>query len=735
MTLRALLFTILGLFVIPYLAQPVLAQSEPSMASDPALPALLVADDVYLSGDDTLVAEGNVEALYEGRRLQAERIVYDRAADQLQIEGPITLQEENGRILVLADAAELDRSLQNGILIGARVVMDDQLQLAAHEMNRVNGRYSQLYKASVTSCRVCENGRPPLWQIRARRVIHDQQEQQLYFDDAQVRVLDTPILYLPRLRLPDPTLTRATGVLIPVIYNSSTLGTGVKVPYFIKLGDHADLTLTPFIATKTTTLEYRFRQAFRNGEVEFSGAFSDDDQGLRSTRAYIFGEGRFELGLGYNLTFDIEAVNDDTYLLDYSYSSKDRLDSQLAIERVRRDEYIRGAITHFHSLRIGESNSTLPTIALDGEYERRFFPSRLGGERVFSALAHSHYRSSDLTTDGPDFDLNADGLDVTRFTTSADWARNWVLPLGVLARFQTGVAIDSVFVDQAGGTSLSRDTEITPSGAIQLRWPLLKRTGAGASHIIEPMVQLGWAGGSTKNLANDQSTHVEFDEGNLLSMSRFPEADRRERGLSAAYGLSWSRIDPKGWENTLVVGQVVREERQLDASGLSSFSNTSGLQSRHSDVLIAGQLKTPFGLALTARGLFDGAYDTTKAEARANWKNDLADIGATYIWLRSDLAENRPDTTSEWAVDGSYRLSRHWTGSANWRYDVASDRNVTAGIGLTYTNECVEAKLSASRRFTSSTILEPSTDISLTVALRGFTTKTQDKSYVRTCRN
>lgn len=725
MSLRLLLLFVLGLFVSPALAQN----------AGPTQPAVLVADDVFLSGDSTMVAEGNVEALYQGRRLKARRITYDRSTDTLSIDGPITLTDSQGSLLVLADSAQLDRAMENGILSGARVVMDDQLQLAAHEMNRVNGRYSQLYKASVTSCQVCENGRPPLWQIRAERVIHDQKEQQLYFDNAQFRVLDTPILYLPRLRLPDPTLKRANGFLIPNAYNSSTFGTGIKLPYFIKLGDHADLTLTPFIATKTTTLEYRYRQAFAKGEIEFEGAFSDDDQGMHPTRAYFFGNGRFELPRDFQLTFDIEVVNDDTYLLDYSYSAKDRLDSQLAVERVRRDEFIRGAVTYFHSLRTGTVNTTLPTISGDLNYERRIFPSRLGGELVFAAGAHSHRRSSDLTTDGPDFDPWADGRDMTRLTTSADWFRSFTLPAGVRARVQTGLAVDSYFVDQAGLTSASYATEVTPTSSVQLRWPLLKRTKSGTSHVLEPMLQLAWAGGDTPNIPNDQSVLAEFDEGNLLSLSRFTETDRRERGLSASYGLSWTRIDPRGWESALVMGQVVHEDSQLEPNGTTSFSNTSGLQDRYSDYLIAGQVKTPNGLGLTARGLFDGAYKTTKASARGSWQNDLADIGATYIWLRADPAENRPSTVSEWFVDGSYRLSRHWTGSANWRYDVVSDRNVTAGFGLTYTNECVEAKFSASRRFTSSTILEPSTDLSLTVALRGFSAKTQDKSYVRTCRN
>mgnify|MGYP005846427397 CR=1 FL=1 len=723
-TLLALVLGLVVAFALPGRAQ-----------GTPPRPAMLVADDVYLQGDTALIAEGNVEALYDGRRLQAARIVYDRETETLQITGPITLQDTQGRILVLADSASLDRKMENGLLTGARVVMDDQLQLAAHEMNRVNGQYSQLYKAAVTSCQVCGDGRPPLWQIRARRVIHDQEAQQLYFDQAQFRVLDTPIFYLPRLRLPDPTLKRATGFLVPSVVNSSLLGTGLKVPYFIKLGDHADLTLTPFLATKTSTLEYRYRQAFRKGEIEFTGAVSDDDLGTRSVRSYLFGSGRFDLPRDFQLTFDVEAVNDDTYLLDYSYSDKDRLNSQIAVERVRRDEYIRGALTHFRSLRIGESNDTLPTFSGDAEYERRLFPARFGGELVLGTELHGHGRTSSLASDGADFDPWGDGSDLLRLTARADWSRSWTLPAGVRARLQAGLAGDSFFVNQGGPASASQTSELTPSTAVQLRWPVLKRTMTGATHLVEPMVQLSWSGGSNSAVPNDESTHVEFDEGNLLSLSRFPEADRRERGYAAALGVSWTRLDPNGWDSTLLLGQVMRDDQLTEVNGTTSFSESSGLESRWSDVLLAGQLKAPGGLNLTARGLFDDDYDTTKAELRAGWQNDLADLGATYIWLGRDTVENRDSTISEWSIEGSYRLSQYWTGSANWRYDVESDRNVTAGVGVTYTNECVEATLSASRRFTSSTILEPSTDISLTVALRGFTIKAQEDSYARTCRN
>lgn len=695
--------------------------------------AVLVADDVRITEDNQLIASGNVEALYQGRRLKAREISYDRTTEKLIITGPLTVTDVDGTV-VLADSAELDRDLTNGILRGARIVMQDQLQLAAVEMRRTDARFNQLYKTAVTSCRVCETGRPPLWQIRAQRVIHDEEARQLYFDNAQFRILNTPVLYLPRLRLPDPTLDRAHGFLTPSLVNSTLLGTGIRVPYFIPIGESRDLTLAPFLATSSRRLELRYRQAFRTGDIEFNGAIAKDDFSPDESRGYLFGQGRFDLPRDFVLRFNVELSSDDTFLLDHDFSDKDRLKNELSVERARRDEYIRGAITHFNSLRIGERNSTLPTLAGNAEYERRFFPARLGGELRFGAALHSHYRGSDSTV--ATLDRFADGRDVTRFTSRLDWYRGWTLPAGVLANFQTGLILDHFEISQAGTTSAPDATEVTPTLALELRWPWMKSTGHAVTHVIEPVAQLAWSGGSNPNIPLDEATLIEFDEGNLFNPSRFNAPDRRERGYSAAYGVSWTRIDPAGWQGSLAVGQVKRDERLIERDGVTStFSKSSGLRDRTSDLLIAGQFRNANGLTITGRGLFDSMFDTTKAEARASWQNETTNIGATYVWLSADPLENRPSTISEWAIDGSYRFAKQWTGHANWRFDEAASRSVRAGAGLTYSNECVDITLSVSRRFTSSTILEPETNIGFTVGFTGFSSATRDKSLTRTCRN
>ena len=592
-------------------------------------PAMLVADDVVLAADDRLIARGHVEAFHEGRRLTANKIVYDRAADRLEITGPMTLTETDGTRVVIADSGTLDRDLVNGILRGARIVMHDQLQLAAYEMRRSDARVTELYKATVTSCRVCETGRPPLWQIRARRVVHDQKTRQLRFYNAQLRVFDTPILYLPRLRMPDGSVDRATGFLKPSLISSSLLGTGLRLPYFIALDDHRDLTLTPFWATNSRMLGLRYRQAFRTGKIEVSTAIADDDFSRDSTRGYLFASGWFQLPRDFTLRFDVEATSDDTFLLDHDISDKDRLRSGVSVERARRDEYTRLALDYFHSLRQNENDATLARLIADGEYTRRVFPARLGGELSFTALAHGHYRSSDLTTDGSDFDTFADGHDVTRFTTEMNWRRQWVLPGNVLAAVETGIALDHFEIAQIGATAQGSATEITPRAAIRLRWPLMKHTADGATHVIEPVAQLAWSGGSNPDIPYEESTAAEFDEGNLFNISRFPAPDRRERGTSAAVGLSYARVSPNCWEGRLALGQVFRDERQIAASGVQEFSRSSGLRDRQSDLLLAGQYRTASGLIVTARSLFDTQFDVSKADARISWQNARTNVAAT----------------------------------------------------------------------------------------------------------
>ncbi|QFS82766.1 LPS-assembly protein LptD precursor [Roseivivax sp. THAF40] len=704
---------------------PAIAQTPPNPAAEPPDTALLVADIVYVEADSVLIAEGNVEAIYQGRSLTADRIVFDQEAGTLSLDGPIRIVEANGDVLT-ATSATLDDGFRNGILAGARIVLDEQLQLAAVEARRLGGRYTQLSKVAVTSCQVCGRNRTPLWQIRAGRVIHDEEERQIYFDNATFHVLDVPVLYFPRLRIPDPTLARARGFLPPEFRTSSLLGFGIKVPYFIPLGPHQDITVTPYLSTESSTLELRYRRAFRYGNITVNTATSRDSL-FDGVRAYAFVDGSFDLPRDFKLDFGLQSVSDEAYLDLYGYSSADRLRNYATVSRYRRDSALSASIDYYETLRDEDTTETKPSAIVDVDVEQRFFPKAIGGELRLTTESHAHYRPSDRDTDGSDADSIVDGRDVSRLSATLSWRDRYTLPAGMRAGVLTQVSADHIRIAQ-DVLSEPEATIVTPAAALELRWPFLRRGRGGSATLIEPLAQVAWSGGERPTTAADESTRQEFDEGNLLSLSRFPATDRRERGRVTALGLRWHHRDPIGWQAGLTLGQVWRADDD------TAFTRSSGLGFSTSDILVASHFETRNGFLFTGRGLIDlDDRAWTKAEARAAWETDRMDLGASYLLLRADPDEDRDDTQSEWTVDGSYIFSPEWSADGFWRYDLGDNRSDRAGLGVTWQNECVSAEISVSRRFASSTNLEPSTDIGLTVLLKGFSTGGSAKEYRRTC--
>ncbi|MFA8440541.1 LPS-assembly protein LptD [Yoonia sp.] len=663
--------------------------------------ATLVADRVELNGEDQLIASGNVAVLFEGSQLTASQIIFDQPSDTLRIVGPIVIQAADGTLLT-ADSATLDPRLENGILQSARIVLDQQLQLAANQIDRREGRFSQLYKTSATSCRVCGT-RPPLWEIRAERVIYDAQEQQIYFRNATFRVRDIPVLWLPRMRLPDPALQRSTGLLVPEQRNTTQLGFGIKLPYFITLGDHRDITVTPYVSQETSTLELRYRQAFETGRVTVEGAISEDTL-VDENRWYLFADGRFALQNDYQLIFDIEATSDDAYLLDYDYSDKDRLDSAIQWLRVTDMSLYNARLTYYQTLRDDESNASLPPFIADLTVESSFEPS-FGGLIRYGTSFDLAYRSSDVDGD--------DGRDVARLGAGGAWSDSWTLPYGLIADAQAGLRTD-VYLVADDVAFAQEDLRVAPRAGVTLRWPLARLGANGTTHLLEPVVSLSWSDSYGGTPPNEDSLRTELDRANLTAISRFAGEDRIETGAQAAAGLTWTRFGAAGLTSTLSFGRVIRQEAQ------DGFTATSGLDGRQSDWLVAAQVTAPGGFLLDARSLWDDTDGLTVADSRVAWQNDFVSLGANYIWLGPDADEDRTETISEWTVDAAFVLNDAWTFEIDGRYDIAADQAISAGAGLQWQNECVTVNVSASRRFTSSSTVEPTTTFGLSGSIGSF---------------
>lgn len=711
-------------------AAPVAAPVAATTAVSDA--ATLIADRIEITGRNRITATGNVEVYWHEHRLNATRLVYDQKDDKLTIEGPIRMVEPGATgSVILADQAELSRDLQNGVMTGARMVLSRELQLAATRLERQDGTRTILRQVVASSCRICAGDPTPLWEIRARTITHDTTTHQLIFDQAQFRAMGVPLMWLPRLRLPDPTVKRMSGFLTPEFRTTSLLGPGIKLPYFFALSPSRDLTLTPYLsASHTTTMGFRYREAQVWGSYQLEGALSRDSILPGETRGYLFADGRFALPNGFILGAQIRVVSDPSYLLNYDISDDDRLWSGLTLERVRSDELIWARVGNTHSLRDGESNTTQPMLSGEASWTKVVRPSMIGGELTLEGSLHAHRRASDLTYDAVTgdedtdlFDSQSDGRDMVRLSAQADWRRNWLLPAGMLAAVEGEFSFDAITVRQDDVYS-GDYLRALPTLGVELRWPWVASSGR-AAQVIEPVVQLVWSGKHVKDLPYEDSWLTEFDEGNLFSLTRYPGEDAREQGTRANIGLSWTRHDASGWSLGVTAGRIFRLQ------DLGQFTEGSGLSGKRSDWLVATHLSAANGLLLSNRALLTEDFDFDRDELRIGYLGDGVNVAAGYLWMQ-ETASNVE--TSELLLESGWNWRPGWRSTLSTRYDLTADRAAKAAFGVQYSNECVTVELSLSRRFTSSSSVEPETDLGLSVQLAGFGAQGTSRGPERVCR-
>jgi len=684
----------------------------------------LIADEIKINQAGELVASGAVTVWYEDRKVTASSITYASQNDKLIIRGPIRIID-NQSTMILGDQAELSEDLKVGIIKSAKIILGYQVQIAAAKVLQKDARYSEAFNIAATSCHVCIN-KTPLWQIRARKIVQDKFEKQIYFEHAQLRVLDIPVFYLPFMRLPDPSLKRATGFLAPKLKTSSVLNTGIKIPYFIRLNKHKDFTITPFYSPKTKTIEYRYRQAYTSGFMLIEGALTRDALIPNKNRGYILSDTSLILQNGYNLGIQLQAVSDPSYLFEYDFAQLDRLNTKLELSRSMRYQNSEVKLSNYHSLRENENNATQPTLVAEGAIESRLNPDMIKGEIGLEANFLKSYRYSDLNNDGPDSDTLVDGYDTTRLSLLSNWDHGWEIANGIILHFENEFGLSQYYVQQHADIG-PKATRMFGVGAVGLRWPWYRINSNGGIGIVEPQIQLVRSVSSNSAVPNDDSTQVEFDEGNLFRLNRAPGLDLIENGSRLNVGLAGSQFMDSGSNLSWKIGRVLRSE------ALSTFPSGSGLSNSISDWLLATNFQQKNGIELINRALIASDGVVTKSETSLKVNRNQHQIRATHVELTKDSNTLQNQSLNSVALEWNYNLNSNWRSDSKFQFDSNIGRLSKLELGLRYENECVNVDLSSSRSFSTSSTLIDKTDFTLSVELTGFSSSDRKNAKSHKC--
>lgn len=651
-------------------------------------PILLLADEVDVDEErETIIAHGNVDITRGDRRLLADSIRYDQAEDRIDAVGNITLLEPTGEA-IYADLMSLSGDLKDGLIEELRARLDDDSRVAATSARRTDGTRTEMNQAVYSPCPVCaESDQAPLWQIRASKVVHDDDANKVTYKHAFFELFGVPVFYTPYFSHPDPSVDRKSGFVSPSVGTDTELGFTLETPYFFNLAPNYDLTFAPiFTSNEGIVLASEYRHRLSNGRYDLGGSITrgseaEEDVGDESDsnefRGHIVGDGRFALGGGWGGGYDLFLASDDTYLERYDFSDQDILENRLFAERISGRNYAAVNGYGFQGLREtddqGEIPYVLPLLDLELSSDPMFWGSRFFLDSSLLVLTRT------------------DGLDTRRLSVTGGWELPWIGRLGDQYRIRLSLRDD--YYDLNGdpetlsGEGNSSANRIIPRATLDWSWPWIGDT-FGLTPVIEPIASLTLAptGLNDDEIPNEDSLDLEFDDTNLFEESRFPGLDRVEEGSRITYGARFGAIGESGEKFNALFGQSFRfqEDDQFDAD--------TGLDGRFSDYV--GRVEFTPNPWLSGRYRFRldrQDFVPVRNEVLGSVGPSWLRFYANYLSLEDDPSVSEEEFREREEITAGFQVGlwENLTFRAQTRRDLKADSTVANTYGLIYRHPCL----------------------------------------------
>jgi len=288
-----------------------IANDAPKIVNDNIL---IYSQYASIERDQIALFNGGVTLVDKGQKIIADQLAFDRLKMQINAIGNIHYQ--NPTIDIFAQSLNASKITSSTTMTGASYQLDGnpghgsagKLQIST------NGRLS-LLDSTFTTC----PGEVPSWQIKASEIsLSDDGDFGEAFN-AQIRVLDVPVFYIPYFYFPT-SKKRMSGFLYPVISSSTNSGLEIETPFYWNISENIDATLTPHYMSKRGTqlrTEIRYLSGFQSGQVDFE--YLDRDKALNTNNdpRYL---ARFQhvgtFAQDFRAYVDYTTISDDNYLVD-----------------------------------------------------------------------------------------------------------------------------------------------------------------------------------------------------------------------------------------------------------------------------------------------------------------------------------------------------------------------------------------------------------------------------------
>ncbi|MEM6781856.1 MAG: LPS assembly protein LptD, partial [Pseudomonadota bacterium] len=464
---------------------------------DENAPVDLTADTLENDENNQIVtAIGNVELVQAGRILKADRVFYNLGTDTVYAQGNVVLNEPTGETY-FADEVELTDEMKDGFATGIRGLLTDGARFSARQGQRVGGTKLIMDDAVYTACEPCKEkpDKPPVWQLAASEVTHDEEDQRIIYRDARLEMFGVPVLYTPYFSHPDGSVNQKSGFLTPSFGFDSELGANYTQEYYWAIDESKDATIGAMVATDVNPLVLgEYRQRFENASLSIGGGITysdrfDTSSGITESvneevRGHVDVEALWNINNKWRAGIDSEWASDDQYMRQYNISSEDILENRIYAERFSGRNYANIQTIAFQDIRTSDRQDDQPGILPEIQASFIGEPSETLGGRW-----HADLSALSLVREGNDQDLG-------RASGELGWERRLISDTGLVTKLHASGRADVYYVSDrdiadldAARSNESKALRGFAQGHIETSYPLVSRF-ENVQAIIEPVAAI-----------------------------------------------------------------------------------------------------------------------------------------------------------------------------------------------------------------------------------------------------
>ena len=644
---------------------------------------IINADNLkFYDNGNKVVASGNINVQSNDFLSSSDEFTYDKNMGEITASGNIIIKDKLENYYYF-DKFISDKDFNNSIGVNPKIRMSSGARIVGSLFARKDSNVNQIDNASYTPC--LEKNyimqRCPGWKLNAKKVIHDTEKKNIYYEGAILSILNIPVFYTPFFSHPDPTVKKRTGLLMPILSSDNVLGTSISIPFFYNISSNHDITFTPNIQSKSDDYyEINYRHLTKNHNFNLDTSISDNES-KTGTKNHIFIDGTVKNPFG-KFVYKIETSNNDTYLRKNNIYDQTILTSGLNFSKEMKNTYLDFSSYSYKHL----NNST----------EQKW-------EYVYPMINYDVYKYKD-----PIFGLN------WRIENSLlnyrDINKNFnqqisteILSKKIKISQETGLKFENAIQNRLlyfnnGSNNLSQ-LRIFPQISSKISYPLSKYIN-NKTELLEPIIMPILA--PYNNYSNDQS----ISNSNIFELNRETSLSQWESGPRVNYGINWL-INNDSYTVNTSIGQSAKINKDDNSNNSKEISDY--FIGNTFDFKNIGYVKT------------DITIDRINLYLKDNNINSSIELGKIKFGFDYDYETlNKIKTSEQISIGAKVDFLNDTNLIMSVRKDLMSDKSIGNAFGVHYENDCLAINFDYFRDFTAIDDIKNSRGFSFTITLKPF---------------